>query len=418
MAPNQNGAHANGTTSGSGITRTPSFAPVTPTVKESIGNVANRLGEVEKLIEAINLQSAVSETRSPTMDDLRQDISSLSKEIADTKTEQQTKIKELRDEVKENVKQDIVASMSQKMSRQIEGAVRVQIAVEMREWGNREETNTLANNLKKMADENNSMLIEAEVMLENSRARHTNSTLDEHADFRSNLSKIKRKDGTTSELFPTSLKDLFSYDEKRVLQLLKSYGLQPLTTDIENLNRFLTFIGLKFTLPDQPLGSLEDTPPAYQSPDISKNPETTVPSDQLQRQITPEIPTQQPAEEKEKTKIGESSPEAETQGKPEVTQQPVPAQATTHTPEDRKDTRQPQEQNSRALPDGPLHRNQWPEKTIPPVPKPGQSRPIEPQGPPDSGQYIRQQVRSAPQQRRQGQSSWGGFLKSITGDDS
>lgn len=44
------------------------------------------------------------------------------------------------------------------------------------------------------------------------RARHTNSTLDEHADFRSNLSKIKRKDGTTSELFPTSLKDLFSYD--------------------------------------------------------------------------------------------------------------------------------------------------------------------------------------------------------------
>ena len=46
--------------------------------------------------------------------------------------------------------------------------MRVQIAVEMREWGNREETNTLANNLKKMADENNSMLIEAEVMLENS----------------------------------------------------------------------------------------------------------------------------------------------------------------------------------------------------------------------------------------------------------
>ena len=44
-------------------------------------------------------------------DDLRQDITSLSKEIADTKAEQQTKIKELRDEVKENVKQDIVASM-------------------------------------------------------------------------------------------------------------------------------------------------------------------------------------------------------------------------------------------------------------------------------------------------------------------
>jgi hypothetical protein len=94
-----------------------------------LGYQYDQLFNREKLIEAINLQSAVSETRSPTMvcstttvptprmlnprrkDDLRQDISSLSKEIADTKTEQQTKIKELRDEVKENVKQDIVASM-------------------------------------------------------------------------------------------------------------------------------------------------------------------------------------------------------------------------------------------------------------------------------------------------------------------
>jgi len=43
-------------------------------------------------------------------------------------------------------------------------------------------------------------------------ARHNNSTLDEHVDFTSKLSKIKLKDGTTSENFPTTLKELFSYD--------------------------------------------------------------------------------------------------------------------------------------------------------------------------------------------------------------
>ena len=90
-------------------------------------------------------------------------------------------------------------------------------------------------------------------------ARRANSTLDEHVDFGSTLSKIKLKDGATCETFPTSLRELFSYDgmsplrkknssvqplpEKQIIELLNYYGLQPLTTDIENLNRFLAFIG-------------------------------------------------------------------------------------------------------------------------------------------------------------------------------
>ena len=57
---------------------------------------------------------------------------------------------------------------SQKITRQIEGAVRVQVVLEMRDWGNQGETKALVNNLEKMARENDNMLAEAEVMLENS----------------------------------------------------------------------------------------------------------------------------------------------------------------------------------------------------------------------------------------------------------
>ena len=57
---------------------------------------------------------------------------------------------------------------SQKITRQIEGAVRIQVTLEMRDWGNQGETKALVKNLEKMARENDSMLAEAEVMLANS----------------------------------------------------------------------------------------------------------------------------------------------------------------------------------------------------------------------------------------------------------
>jgi len=57
---------------------------------------------------------------------------------------------------------------SQKITRQIEGAVKVQVALEMRDWGNQGETKALVINLKKMVRENDSMLAEAEVVLANS----------------------------------------------------------------------------------------------------------------------------------------------------------------------------------------------------------------------------------------------------------
>lgn len=46
--------------------------------------------------------------------------------------------------------------------------MKAQVILEVREWGNREETDAFIKKLKKMASENDSVQIEAEVILKNS----------------------------------------------------------------------------------------------------------------------------------------------------------------------------------------------------------------------------------------------------------
>ena len=48
------------------------------------------------------------------------------------------------------------------------------------------------------------------------QSRHANSTLDVQTDFGANLKPIKRQDGSVSELFPGSLRELFSLDSKDI----------------------------------------------------------------------------------------------------------------------------------------------------------------------------------------------------------
>ncbi|KAF9650978.1 hypothetical protein BDM02DRAFT_1014666 [Thelephora ganbajun] len=249
------------------ITRTPSFAPITPVVKEKVGDVATRLSEVEKIIEDLNLQSATSTARSPTMGDLQQEINSLKKDIEGTRAAQKKQIDDLRSDVKNNVKEEITKTMWAEIEKKITESVEAQVKIEVGQWGQSALTKKFAGGLKSMIQVNSDLHQEAQVIFDNSRSRHENSTLDEQADFETGLSKIKLPNGDVSNIFPRTLKELFSYDEYQLLQLFDEYGLRRLDTHLENLNRFLAFIGLRFSIPEQSLDFL-DEPPAYLSPDI------------------------------------------------------------------------------------------------------------------------------------------------------
>ncbi|KAF9782398.1 hypothetical protein BJ322DRAFT_218546 [Thelephora terrestris] len=225
------------------ITRTPSFAPISPVVKERVGDVATRLSEVEKIIDDINLQSAKSNARSPTVGDLQQEISHLRKDVEETRVAQKTQIDTLRNNVKNDLKDQITKTMRAEIGTKIRDSIEAQVKVVVAEWGESEDTKGFVANLKGVVQENDMLCRDAKIKLDNSRSRHENSTLDEHADFETDLSKIKLLDGKVSVAFPRTMRMLFAYDETRLLKLLDDYGLQKLDTHLENLNRFLAFIG-------------------------------------------------------------------------------------------------------------------------------------------------------------------------------
>jgi len=164
----------------------------------------------------------------------------------------------------------ITKTMKFEIETSIRESIEAQVKAVVADWGRSDDTKKFVQNLKSMAQEDDKLCREAQVKLDNSRSRHENSTLDEHADFETDLSKIKLPDGTVSKTFPRTMKKLFSYDETRLLILFNEYDLQKLDTHLENLNRFLAFIGLRFSIPQQSLDLL-DNPPEYAA---ANNPES------------------------------------------------------------------------------------------------------------------------------------------------
>jgi len=73
----------------------------------------------------------------------------------------------------------------------IRESIEAQVKAVVADWGRSEDTKKFVQNLKGMAQEDDKLCREAQVKLDNSRSRHENSTLDEHADFETDLSKIK-----------------------------------------------------------------------------------------------------------------------------------------------------------------------------------------------------------------------------------
>jgi len=177
------------------------------------------------------------------MGDLQQEIKLLEKDIELTKTAQKQQIDELRNGVKNDVKDQITKSMRVQIEKKVTESVNAQVKVEVGQWGHSDVGKRLLEGLKNMTQENNLLHHEARVKLDNSRSRYENSTLDEHVDFEVDLAKIKLPDGQVSRVFPRTLKELFSYDEQKLLRLFDDYGLQKLDTHVENLNRLLAFIG-------------------------------------------------------------------------------------------------------------------------------------------------------------------------------
>jgi len=234
---------------------------VTPGAKNSVGEIVDKLGEIDDLID--NLESPTDVGNAPDKNALLQEISKLSQDVNKLKRDQGAQIKTITDDVRKNTKNQILESVGDRIQSLIVEAVAAQTKKNMHEWSKESTTKETVKALQETADQNNGVLGEARVTLENSLSRHANSTLDLQDDFSTKLKTIRRQDGCVSELFPLNLRELFSYDDERLVQLLKQYGLRPLGKHIDNLTRFLIFIGVNQCIPDQLVNTSDEQPPAY-----------------------------------------------------------------------------------------------------------------------------------------------------------
>jgi len=92
----------------------------------------------------------------------------------------------------------------------------------------------------------------------NSEARRVNSVLRSPRDLGEQLATVLKADGRKSEFFPADLRSLFSYDLKMSKALAKDYGLLESEVRETNLNRFMSHIGIQFSLIAIPLVKKDD----------------------------------------------------------------------------------------------------------------------------------------------------------------
>ncbi|KAF9790612.1 hypothetical protein BJ322DRAFT_1037371 [Thelephora terrestris] len=223
------------------ITRTSSSATaVSLSVKNGFGELVEKLATVNGDIEKLD-----SEEKGQVLDigELRQDISTLQAEVEHTKLAQNNRIDEILDEVKNDTKDEIAKRLEGDIGAIITESVAEQVKQQVETWARKFDAPKFVAKLERGLERNNGLLERGITQLENSRSRHANSTFDIYDDFTMPLGPIKRKDGGVSDLFPGSLRDLFSYDAITLRQLLEEYHLHPLREPADNLNRFLIFIG-------------------------------------------------------------------------------------------------------------------------------------------------------------------------------
>jgi hypothetical protein len=233
---------------------------VTPGVKDDLGEIVNQLAGLDKLMDGVDRKSTGSV---PDKKQLFQEISKLGADIGKAKRDQAGRIEAIKDEIKNRTESQVLQSVEGRIDTLIADAVAARVREEMMDWGKKPGVKKFAGELQTTVDRNNLLVEGATITLENLRARHSNSTLDVQEDHEIKLTAIKREDGKISETFPINLRELFSYQSEQLAQLFEEYGLRPLEKHTENLNRFLAFIGVSASIPDQPINTSDEQPPAY-----------------------------------------------------------------------------------------------------------------------------------------------------------
>jgi len=229
--------------------RPPSRSAQTPladtaAIRELLATMKGTLNTLGQTFTTLNEQSAQVSSLGPTMLDTTQQIQAIRRQIRSQDKKQDARIKEVKRMVRDQLKDQITESMKPQIQEQIKAEITLQVSkqvtVQIKDHLPVSLEDQVADSKKQFEVVRHSLI--------NSEARRVNSVLRSPRDLGEPLAVVLKADGRKSELFPFDLRSLFSYDLKMAKALVKDHGLLESEIRETNLNRFMSHIGVQFSL--------------------------------------------------------------------------------------------------------------------------------------------------------------------------
>jgi hypothetical protein len=160
------------------------------------------------------------------------------------------------DQVDNQVRTGLAENIAQSLRSYILEQLRKEIALEVTAQVKSQTHAILGDqSLRQQGIESQQHVASVEAFLKNSRARQRNSALKPQ-NREDPLVPLVQLDGTVSKRFPEDLDSLFMLNEAEIKELLKDYGQDSGYSRDGDINRFMEYIGIEFTIGQVPMPML------------------------------------------------------------------------------------------------------------------------------------------------------------------
>ncbi|KAI0743388.1 hypothetical protein C8Q80DRAFT_1180653 [Daedaleopsis nitida] len=221
----------------------------TAAVRELLGAMKATLGTLDQTFRTLNEQSSQVSSLGPNMQTAAAEILALRQQIRKQEKRQEKRV----NEIKRMLKEDIKLQAEEQMRDGIRAQIRSEIVKQVKDQMAAQIPAHLPVPLRTQAAESRQQLAEVKIALDNSEARRANAILrPSPSNMTDTLSVVLKPDGTKSALYPANLRSLFSYENAKMKELLKDFGLHDYGVPEKNLNRFMAHIGIRFEIVPMP----------------------------------------------------------------------------------------------------------------------------------------------------------------------
>jgi len=218
--------------------------PDTAAIRELLTSMKGTLNTLGQTFDTLNNQSAMVSNLGPTMFDTTQQIQAIRRQIRSQDKKQDARLTEVKKMVRDQLKHQITEHMKPQMDEQIKEEIVLQVSKQV----TAQIRDHLPVSLEDQVADSKRQFEVVRHSLINSEARRVNSVLRSPRDLGEPLAAVLKADGRKSELFPFDLRSLFLYDLKMSKALARDHGLVESEVRETNLNRFMSHIGIQFSL--------------------------------------------------------------------------------------------------------------------------------------------------------------------------